>query len=207
MNHNFCIVCKITKNNVYRCGQCLGIRYCSKECQIQDWARHKVYCSQKDNTLIKSLQIFIPPTFSLLIIELQAGCFFAIYESSSILLPMVSPDSNLSQSGSYLITQTVTVEGLKYYPLNYQIFSVKIREPPVDKLLSVNIPKMINNGYSFYSKNDILMPFKTEKLIITFVNNEFECRHIDLMNMLLDNLLSLSEKDRKEQIKKLMFMI
>ena len=30
-----------------QCGRCLRIFYCSKECQVADWRRHKKSCSKK----------------------------------------------------------------------------------------------------------------------------------------------------------------
>jgi hypothetical protein len=31
-----------------KCGRCECVYYCSKACQVSDWAKHKLYCIKKD---------------------------------------------------------------------------------------------------------------------------------------------------------------
>mmetsp|Transcript_34974 Transcript_34974/g.71362 ORF Transcript_34974/g.71362 Transcript_34974/m.71362 type:complete len:367 (-) Transcript_34974:105-1205(-) len=39
-----CGVCGVEKESLLRCGKCATVRYCGKECQKQDWKRHKAEC-------------------------------------------------------------------------------------------------------------------------------------------------------------------
>jgi len=41
-----CNVC-YKSHNTKKCGRCLGISYCSKECQLEDWPSHKLKCTPK----------------------------------------------------------------------------------------------------------------------------------------------------------------
>jgi hypothetical protein len=41
--YNICNICK--KNAKFQCGKCNTTRYCSKECQLDDWPRHKKICT------------------------------------------------------------------------------------------------------------------------------------------------------------------
>ena len=44
-----CCHCKIEKENLRRCAKCNNACYCSKECQVADWSRHKLLCA--DNVI------------------------------------------------------------------------------------------------------------------------------------------------------------
>lgn len=33
-----------TASNLKKCGKCLGVQYCSRECQAEDWKAHKPFC-------------------------------------------------------------------------------------------------------------------------------------------------------------------
>jgi len=37
-----CVICN--KNGTNRCARCKKIYYCSRECQIKDWSKHKLNC-------------------------------------------------------------------------------------------------------------------------------------------------------------------
>lgn len=39
-----CLLCKSTPEQVKKCGKCGKAKYCSRECQAKDWARHKGEC-------------------------------------------------------------------------------------------------------------------------------------------------------------------
>lgn len=39
---NVCPCCR--KDGKLLCGRCRKVRYCSPECQKDDWKRHKIYC-------------------------------------------------------------------------------------------------------------------------------------------------------------------
>lgn len=39
-----CNFCHLIKQKTYRCLGCKAIRYCGKECQTNDWLRHKEFC-------------------------------------------------------------------------------------------------------------------------------------------------------------------
>lgn len=46
-----CQTCHKSKSDsvkLYKCEMCKSIRYCSKECQKDDWARHKLECRNID---------------------------------------------------------------------------------------------------------------------------------------------------------------
>jgi plasmid rolling circle replication initiator protein Rep len=46
VNHKYTI-CNLCENKAtYQCGKCKITRYCSKECQIEDWERHKKICKK-----------------------------------------------------------------------------------------------------------------------------------------------------------------
>lgn len=51
---NICLECSgKSQNKVSACSRCKTIAYCSKECQAEDWPRHKLVCSKlKDQTRI-----------------------------------------------------------------------------------------------------------------------------------------------------------
>eukprot|EP01122_Echinamoeba_exundans_P014346 TRINITY_DN6468_c0_g2_i1.p1 TRINITY_DN6468_c0_g2~~TRINITY_DN6468_c0_g2_i1.p1 ORF type:complete len:130 (-),score=9.71 TRINITY_DN6468_c0_g2_i1:687-1076(-) len=36
-----------TANDLKSCGRCLKVDYCSRECQMKDWKRHKTSCNAK----------------------------------------------------------------------------------------------------------------------------------------------------------------
>ena len=42
-----CFTCKKKFFELKKCGNCLSILYCSKECQRNDWKRHKLECKEK----------------------------------------------------------------------------------------------------------------------------------------------------------------
>nr|QBK94012.1 MAG: MYND finger protein [Pithovirus LCPAC406] len=42
-----CFTCFRTDKKVRRCGICRTVAYCSKECQKEDWKKHKKICKQK----------------------------------------------------------------------------------------------------------------------------------------------------------------
>ncbi len=41
-----CSYCKQKSNNLKQCANCVGIFYCSRECQVNDWKEHKVECTE-----------------------------------------------------------------------------------------------------------------------------------------------------------------
>jgi hypothetical protein len=43
MSENKCNLCK-ADNTPFKCGKCLTVFYCSRECQKKDWKTHKVNC-------------------------------------------------------------------------------------------------------------------------------------------------------------------
>ncbi|XP_048745168.1 uncharacterized protein LOC125658094 isoform X2 [Ostrea edulis] len=43
-----CAYCGV-KENLKKCGRCLGVVYCSKSCQSRDWSQHKIICKKNDN--------------------------------------------------------------------------------------------------------------------------------------------------------------
>ena len=47
-NRNRCHKCDKTgkrkKDKLSKCGKCQAITYCSRECQVEDWSRHKDNC-------------------------------------------------------------------------------------------------------------------------------------------------------------------
>jgi len=43
-----------------RCGRCKGVWYCSKECQMQDWSRHKKTCKEVEGSgILKLINAFL----------------------------------------------------------------------------------------------------------------------------------------------------
>lgn len=42
--HYICSLCKVEKENMSTCSKCKIVLYCSKECQTNDWEKHKVSC-------------------------------------------------------------------------------------------------------------------------------------------------------------------
>ena len=43
---NTCSKCgKEDEEKLSRCGRCQAVRYCSRECQLADWAKHKKACT------------------------------------------------------------------------------------------------------------------------------------------------------------------
>lgn len=42
-----CFACKKGTVTAKLCGRCMALYYCSKECQAQDWGRHKKECAKK----------------------------------------------------------------------------------------------------------------------------------------------------------------
>ncbi|CAH0396254.1 unnamed protein product [Bemisia tabaci] len=42
-----CIVCQ--KGNSKLCGQCQGVSYCSRACQVKEWRAHKLFCKEYSN--------------------------------------------------------------------------------------------------------------------------------------------------------------
>jgi hypothetical protein len=36
--------CQVRSKKLKKCGRCEGVSYCSKECQMDDWPRHKEVC-------------------------------------------------------------------------------------------------------------------------------------------------------------------
>lgn len=40
-----CSACGSREKKVHRCSRCRSARYCSKECQRADWAKHKTECA------------------------------------------------------------------------------------------------------------------------------------------------------------------
>ena len=51
-----CNTCYITSKQMKVCSRCNIIRYCSRECQSQDWSNHKLICikstKQKHNKIV-----------------------------------------------------------------------------------------------------------------------------------------------------------
>ena len=43
---NTCGGCGASEGSLKRCGRCLTVTYCSKECQTEHWAVHKATCSK-----------------------------------------------------------------------------------------------------------------------------------------------------------------
>jgi len=43
---NLCEKCGKSATTTKRCGGCKLVRYCSQECQLQDWRAHKVDCKR-----------------------------------------------------------------------------------------------------------------------------------------------------------------
>ncbi|KJE94591.1 hypothetical protein CAOG_05217 [Capsaspora owczarzaki ATCC 30864] len=43
--HKLCAVCQKLPTEVKRCGKCFKTYYCSRECQVKDWPRHKTECN------------------------------------------------------------------------------------------------------------------------------------------------------------------
>ena len=41
-----CWNCKKQSNSLKQCGNCIGIFYCSRECQVTDWKQHKTECTE-----------------------------------------------------------------------------------------------------------------------------------------------------------------
>ena len=39
-----CLLCKSTPEKLKKCGKCGVAKYCSRECQVKDWPRHKTEC-------------------------------------------------------------------------------------------------------------------------------------------------------------------
>jgi len=39
-----CFLCKSTPEKLKKCGKCGAVKYCSRDCQAKDWARHKSEC-------------------------------------------------------------------------------------------------------------------------------------------------------------------
>ena len=39
-----CVVCDKGGDSIKKCGMCLSVSYCGRECQVADWARHKRLC-------------------------------------------------------------------------------------------------------------------------------------------------------------------
>jgi hypothetical protein len=46
-----CFTCKKDNSELKKCSNCLSISYCSKECQRNDWKRHKLECEDKKKEL------------------------------------------------------------------------------------------------------------------------------------------------------------
>jgi hypothetical protein len=42
-----CDVCGDSHENLKKCGKCRAVRYCSEECQTEDWAQHKHVCRKE----------------------------------------------------------------------------------------------------------------------------------------------------------------
>jgi hypothetical protein len=47
--NNKCCKCDVLRDNLAHCGKCKKVCYCSKECQIQDWDRHKLICKSNED--------------------------------------------------------------------------------------------------------------------------------------------------------------
>ncbi|KAJ7088679.1 hypothetical protein C8R44DRAFT_892739 [Mycena epipterygia] len=45
---NSCTNCLACDCELSRCSKCKGVWYCSKECQLQHWPKHKLSCSNGD---------------------------------------------------------------------------------------------------------------------------------------------------------------
>jgi hypothetical protein len=49
MSYHKCNLCSAQISKPLRCGRCLCVVYCNKECQKEDWKEHKIVCKPKDN--------------------------------------------------------------------------------------------------------------------------------------------------------------
>ncbi|KAF8810460.1 hypothetical protein BYT27DRAFT_7336692 [Phlegmacium glaucopus] len=54
-----CEVCG--KKNISRCGQCLAVSYCSRECQKGDWQNHKAACRSLKGGTWRTISVKEPP--------------------------------------------------------------------------------------------------------------------------------------------------
>lgn len=54
-----CSVCKEISNSTKMCSVCKNSRYCSKECQKQDWKKHKVICKPKERKMVLGCDKYI----------------------------------------------------------------------------------------------------------------------------------------------------
>ena len=41
-----CVFCKTQCSTLKQCAECIGIGYCSRECQLNDWPHHKTECTE-----------------------------------------------------------------------------------------------------------------------------------------------------------------
>ena len=53
-----CLLCK--KESSLKCGHCLATHYCSKNCQLADWKKHKSQCAQPLPKVKRHVAIAVP---------------------------------------------------------------------------------------------------------------------------------------------------
>ena len=55
--NNYCAICSKVVEKTRYCSNCREAVYCSKDCQVKDWAEHKTTCNNMRDATIRSKKL------------------------------------------------------------------------------------------------------------------------------------------------------